>query len=150
GRLVLATGLCRQLRGNADVHRQEWSCRRRSDASRSPSPYALKATPMTDGIKKIVENHGLEKIVTPRGPANSMTDLTPASMQVDGFGAGQGPDWMGPLNPLRPIAPPDVAGRALDFPVGFNLNTTARPYEPITFEDLRRLADSYDPLRIVI
>ncbi len=51
---------------------------------------------------------------------------------------------------MPPSAPPEVRGRAWDFPVGYNLNTTARAYEPVGFDMLRRLADGYDLLRLVI
>jgi hypothetical protein len=88
------------------------------------------------------------KIVTPRGDARAMAPLSPTTVTVDYTDAGTG--WFGPLAPMKPIAPPEVAGRAFDFPVGYNLNTTPRQYEPISFETLRSLADSYDPLRLVI
>jgi|SRR5579864_9404421 len=59
-------------------------------------------------------------------------------------------DWFGPDEPLPPSAPPSVAGRSFDFPVGFNLRTTPRLDEAIGFQELRALADSYDLLRLVI
>ncbi len=58
--------------------------------------------------------------------------------------------WFGPLTPLTPIAPPEVAGRQMDFPSGYNIVSGARAYEPIGFEDLRALAETYDLLRLVI
>ncbi len=61
-----------------------------------------------------------------------------------------GADWFGPLNPITPIAPPEVAGRQWDYPSGFNLQTTPRTYEPIGFPTLRGLADGYDILRTII
>jgi hypothetical protein len=67
-----------------------------------------------------------------------------------GIARGSGADWFGPLNPLTPIAPPDVAGRRFDFPAGYNLNTRPRAYEPIGFHELRAFADAYDLLRLVI
>ncbi|MGN8097172.1 hypothetical protein [Methylobacterium sp. 22177] len=51
---------------------------------------------------------------------------------------------------MRPLAPAEVAGRRFDYPPGYNLNTTARAYEPVSFAQLRRLADGYDLLRLVI
>jgi len=65
-------------------------------------------------------------------------------------GPRAGGDWFGPLNPLSPIAPPDVAGRRFDFPAGYNLVTRPRGYEPIGFAELRGFADAYDVLRLVI
>jgi Phage Mu protein F like protein len=58
--------------------------------------------------------------------------------------------WFDPLAPMRPIAPPDVAGRVFDYNTGYNLSIRPRPYELLTFEQLHALADSYDLLRIVI
>jgi hypothetical protein len=68
----------------------------------------------------------------------------------DGIARGSPADWFGPLDPMRPQAPPEVAGRVLDFPSGYNLATQPRLYEPIGFGDLRALADAYDLLRLVI
>lgn len=59
-------------------------------------------------------------------------------------------DWFGPSPPQAPGAPADVAGRQWDFPAGYNLNVRPRPYEAISFADLRALADAYDLLRLVI
>ncbi|VFU10245.1 phage portal protein [Methylocella tundrae] len=58
--------------------------------------------------------------------------------------------WFGPLEPMTPLAPPEVAGRQWDYPSGYNLSTTTRNFEPITFATLRGLADGYDLLRLVI
>ena len=58
--------------------------------------------------------------------------------------------WFGPLVPLAPIAPRDVAGRQLDFPSDYNIAVSPRAFEPITFFDLRALAETYDLLRLVI
>jgi hypothetical protein len=67
-----------------------------------------------------------------------------------GIVQGTGADWFGPLDPLAPIAPPDIAGRRFDFPVGYNLVTHPRAYEPVGFAELRGFADAYDLLRLVI
>jgi hypothetical protein len=67
-----------------------------------------------------------------------------------GIARGSGADWFGPLDPLRPIAPPDVAGRRFDFPPGYNIITQPRAYEAIGFAELRGFADAYDLLRLVI
>jgi len=64
--------------------------------------------------------------------------------------AGSGADWFGPLAPLNPIAPPQVAGRQFDYPPGYNLIARPRAYEPIGFFELRALADAYDLIRIII
>jgi hypothetical protein len=58
--------------------------------------------------------------------------------------------WMSAMQPLAPMAPADVKGRAWDFPVGLNLNYTPRVNEGISFADMRALADNCDILRAVI
>ncbi len=59
-------------------------------------------------------------------------------------------NWFGPLEPITPLAPPEVAGRQWDYPAGYNLSTLSRPFERVTFSTLRSLADGYDLLRLVI
>lgn len=64
--------------------------------------------------------------------------------------AGVANAWFGPLDPLVPMAPADVIGRAFDYQVGYNINTQPRPFEPGMFADLRNLAQNCDVLRMVI
>ena len=78
------------------------------------------------------------------------TPLSPLTFKLSYAAPGQGSGWFGPGAPMPPAAPPEVRGRAWDFPVGYNLNTASRAYEPTSFEMLRRLADGYDLLRLVI
>src|SRR5438067_6419272 len=84
------------------------------------------------------------------------TDLTPGVIARVAQAAryvlsGVAPDaWFGPMHPLQPMAPPSVEGRRFDYPVGYNLDTRPRGYEPVTFEQLRALADGCDVLRAVI
>jgi len=59
-------------------------------------------------------------------------------------------DWFGPLDPIAPGAPANVAGRQWDYQAGFNLALQPRPHDPVTFSTLRSLADSFDLLRLVI
>jgi hypothetical protein len=82
--------------------------------------------------------------VRPKAGANAVPDARAA------ISTGTPADWFGPLDPIAPQAPPEVKGRLLDFPSGYNLATQPRTYEPISFGDLRALADSYDLLRLVI
>jgi hypothetical protein len=58
--------------------------------------------------------------------------------------------FFGPLQPLPPMAPPEVKGRQWDYPTGVNLQYTPRGTEPIGFWQLRELAYSYPLLRSVI
>lgn len=58
--------------------------------------------------------------------------------------------WFGPLKPLNPVAPEDTAGRQFDYATGYNLNQKPRAYEPVTFDQMRALADGLDVLRLVI
>lgn len=88
----------------------------------------------------------IKKISTPRGDARTMTPLDTASHQ---FANQSGTGLFGPAAPLPPIAP-EAAGRAFDYPQGFNLNLMPRAHEPVGFHVLRQLADSYDPVRLII
>lgn len=58
--------------------------------------------------------------------------------------------WFGPMQPLKPQAPEEVSGRRFDYPVGYNINIGQRSNEPVSFDDLRALADNCDILRSVI
>ena len=88
-----------------------------------------------------------------RGEGQPSWPLSPYEVSVS-YGqpgaAGQGADWFGPLAPITPLAPPQVAGRQWDYPSGYNLATTPRVYEPVSFHTLRGLAEGYDLLRLVI
>ncbi len=77
--------------------------------------------------------------------------LSPYQVDVrfDAAAAGES-GWFGPLEPMTPLAPPDVAGRQWDYPSGYNLATNVRNFEAVTFATLRSLADGYDLLRLVI
>ena len=64
---------------------------------------------------------------------------------------GVSPDtWFGPLQPLAPMAPPEVKGRQFDYPFGANLNYIPRSEDGISFGELRGLADALPLLRAVI
>jgi Phage portal protein len=64
---------------------------------------------------------------------------------------GVSPDtWFGPLQPLAPMAPPEVKGRQFDYPFGANLNYIPRAEDGISFGELRGLADALPLLRAVI
>ena len=64
---------------------------------------------------------------------------------------GVSPDtWFGPLQPLQPMAPPEVKGRRWDYPFGANLNYIPRSDDGMSFAELRGLADALPLLRSVI
>jgi Phage portal protein len=64
---------------------------------------------------------------------------------------GVSPDtWFGPLQPLAPMAPPEVKGRQWDYPFGANLNYVPRSDDSVSFGELRALADALPLLRAVI
>jgi hypothetical protein len=90
-----------------------------------------------------------------RGAGQPQWSLAPYQVNVQygasaGIARGTGADWFGPLDPMAPVAPPDVAGRQFDYQPGFNLALRPRAYEPISFHTLRQFADAYDLLRLVI
>ena len=58
--------------------------------------------------------------------------------------------WFGPLQPLPPMAPNNVAGRQFDYPVAVNIALSPRSDEALGFGALRSLAEHYDLLRLVI
>src|SRR5262249_19586053 len=53
-----------------------------------------------------------------------------------------------PGYPLAPVEPERT--RVWDFPVGYNYIYTPRSYEPVTFAQLRALADNHDVTRLAI
>lgn len=81
---------------------------------------------------------------------NSVSLLSRVGQRARNTITGVANAWFGPLDPLTPMAPPDVAGRAFDYNVGYNINVQPRPYEPGMFADLRNLAQNCDVLRTVI
>src|ERR1700749_1601832 len=58
--------------------------------------------------------------------------------------------WFGPDLPMAPSAPAGTPPRTLDYPVGYNINIQPRNMEPISFAQMRSLADSFDLVRLCI
>lgn len=75
--------------------------------------------------------------------------ITRLTAGVRGFIAGvNNGDWMSPNQPIA--AQEQDAKRVFDYPIGVNLNYTPRATEGISFDDLRKLADAYDIVRLAI
>lgn len=98
------------------------------------------------------QNMGASRSLAAGAPASpyQLTYKYPVPGQPGSIITNTGADWFGPLNPMQPTAPPDVKGRILDYPSGYNLNIRPRSYDAISYEMLRNFADSYDLLRILI
>lgn len=75
--------------------------------------------------------------------ANIVSRLSAA---FDGFMSG----WMSPGDSLKPQAPANTPPRQMQYPTGYNMRNTPRQDEPISFAQLRAIADSYDLLRLAI
>lgn len=58
--------------------------------------------------------------------------------------------WFGPLNPVPSQAPAGTPPRTWDYPFGVNLQYVPRGEEPVTFAQLRDLAQSWDLVATVI
>ncbi len=85
-----------------------------------------------------------------RSAGRALWTLDPYQVSVSYAASAGGPGWFGPLAPVAPAAPPEVTGRQWDYPAGFNLALGPRANDPIGFPALRRLADGWDLLRLVI
>ncbi|RBB38900.1 hypothetical protein DPV79_16100 [Burkholderia reimsis] len=120
-----------------------------------PDTKGAKVTPLGPGVVgRAVQ--ALRYVVTGRAPVANAT--TPQAADTAGTAhpvkttiAGVGPEnFMGPLNPVQPVAQDAVWGRRYDYPVGYNQRFTPRGDELVDFATLRMLADTWDLLRIVI
>ena len=58
--------------------------------------------------------------------------------------------WFGPGQPLAPSAPAGTPPRTTDYPVAYNVNIQPRQQEIVSFEQMRKLADSFDLVRLCI
>lgn len=88
---------------------------------------------------------------TPSG--GKTTDLSFTARLVNGLkyivsGADTVP--FGPLQPMAPVFQEPMQGRQWDYQTGLNLNYVPRQNEPVSFQQLRDLADNYDLLRLAI
>lgn len=114
----------------------------RPDSKPGPPPVDKAAT------FKLFDRSMVDRVV--QGVKNLVSPLRPSGTQ-----ASNQQTWFGPGEPQQPLAPKDeVAGRQFDFPVGINTYAKPRAHEPITFEQLRKLADpaegGWDLLRLAI
>jgi hypothetical protein len=110
----------------------------------APSRGGVSGSYLSDPYKITVTYGATGEIQTVNGPL-----VQPTRGNSNGSG-NQGPSWFSPLNPIAPLAPAEVAGRQWDYPAGYNLATSTRPYDQVSFATLRELAYSYDLLRIII
>ncbi|HEX5319808.1 MAG TPA: phage portal protein [Stellaceae bacterium] len=95
-----------------------------------------------------MEAVGLEQLLMPP-QGGKRTSLT-ASYSWGQFRDVFEPD-MGIFSPGYPLAPvEDERLRVWDFPVGVNAIYTPRSYEPVSFGELRALADGHDITRLAI
>jgi hypothetical protein len=116
-------------------------------ARKNPNPYRDKReVPVTKIDPGTARSRGgvLTPVMPKEGNGAYMRD------NFASYGARWSQGWFGPGVPFPPIAPPEVAGRAFDYPYGINLQLTPRAYEALGFSELRALADNYDLLRLVI
>lgn len=58
--------------------------------------------------------------------------------------------WFSPMQPLAPIAQEKAHGRQFDFATGYNLRIRPKDDAPVSYVELRALADNLDVLRLVI
>ena len=119
-----------------------WKANRNTTGARSRDlGPAAQSTPLGAG----------QSIGAPGVPFDVMRSNSGASGNPSaGIVLGTGADALGPLNPMRPIMPPEVAGRQWDYPIGANLAVTPRAYDTLGFPQLRNLAENCDVLRLVI
>jgi len=78
----------------------------------------------------------------------SLVDIV--SGRLRSFASDVYQEWFGPLRQLPPVAPEGTTPRRMDYPPGYNVSTSPRAYEQVSFANLRKLADSYDLMRGVI
>lgn len=78
--------------------------------------------------------------------------ITGVKYAITGQKPGQDIDAVpfNPGQPLQPVFQEPMQGRQWDYPVGYNMRYVPRQDEPISFAQLRALADNYDLLRLVI
>jgi hypothetical protein len=58
--------------------------------------------------------------------------------------------WFGPDLPMLASAPAGTPPRIVDYPGGYNINIQPRILEPVSFDQMRSLADSFDLVRLCI
>lgn len=149
---------------------------RTAPASVVGQPYAYPTPAMVAGYADGI--NGMPGSATPLAFASYNTSnlgapaiggpmTTPGSAGASGFptltfrqrlaililGADAGSILFPPQQPLQPIAQPityGAVGRRWDYPVGYNTRVPPRSGLPVSFAELKRLADGYDVLRIMI
>lgn len=104
---------------------------------------------IVDAFAKRVADGIASRSAAVRTPIDS-AQIAQAIQGVNPMVVGNDPsNWMSPNQPLMPQQQ-QIAGRRFDFRVGSNLQYTPRGDEPVSFAQLRSLADGYDLLRLLI
>lgn len=87
-----------------------------------------------------------------REDAGKPVDVSLLQRMAEGLrymATGKVPEWFGPGEVMKPMAQ-QSAGRRFDYGFNVNANVTPKFNEGVTFEQLRALADLFEPLRLVI
>lgn len=94
-------------------------------------------------------------MAAPGGKITSLSTTLMAQLAVGGtprtaLASVAADAWFGPGQPLAPAAPRGTGGRLFDYPFGQNIQYVPRSTEPVSFAELRALADNLPLLRGVI
>lgn len=78
------------------------------------------------------------------------TALAPIPVRQNQIRSRDDGTWFGPLEPIKPMAPPGTQPRVRDYEPGENLIWQPRSQEAVSFADLCYMADNCDLVRVVI
>src|SRR5581483_9908362 len=78
------------------------------------------------------------------------TDITKIIKAGDMLPPSIADAWFGPGNPIPPIAPPGTDPRTRNYRYNENIQYSPRKYSGFTYEQMRALADTCYPLRIIM
>lgn len=101
-------------------------------------------------IIKAPRESGAANVIDLSQSAMSPSFITRFSEAVKYVTSGKIPNWFGPEAPLPSAAPPEIAGREMDFPTGYNLTYQPKFLEGPNYSVLRNLSYSLDIARLLI